>query len=116
MNTAAQTQTILAKSNERLFLPENLIVKVLVNKSSEEKKQILPKAAVLSDEMMEKFWVMKMLDDSTAVKVDVFPGTMTKELVEISTPQFREDDKFLITGNYGLPDTALVKVMAPAGK
>ncbi len=47
MNAAAQTQTILAKSDARLNLPENLIVKVLVNKSTEVKAQILPKAAIL---------------------------------------------------------------------
>ena len=110
MNALAQTQTILAKSDERMFLPENLIVKVLVNKSADVKKQILPRMAVLSDEMMEKFWVMKLLNDSTAIKVDVTPGTMNKESVEIITPLFTVDDKFLISGNYGLPDTAFVRV------
>lgn len=110
MNALAQTQTVLAKSNDRLFLPENLIVKVLVNKSTEVKSQILPKMAVLSDEMMEKFWVMKLLNDSTAVKVDVIPGSRNKELVEIKNPTFKKDDKFLVSGNYGLPDTAFVRV------
>lgn len=110
MNALAQTQTVLAKSNDRMFLPENLIVKVLVNKSSEVKSQILPKLAVLSDEMMEKFWVMKLLNDSTAIKVDITPGTMNKESVEIKNPLFKKDDKFLVSGNYGLPDTAFVRV------
>ncbi len=110
MNVLAQTQTILAKSDAPLFLPENLIIKVLVNKNVEAKKQILPKVAVLSDEMMENFWVMKLVNDSTAVKVEVIPGTRNKELVEIIKPQFKLDDKFLTTGNYGLPDTAFVKV------
>lgn len=110
MNALAQTQTVLAKSDERLFLPENLIVKVLVNKSSEIKQQILPKVAVLSDEMMEKFWVMKLLNDSTAIKVEVTPGTMNKESIEILHPLFNGNDKFLISGNYGLPDTAFVRV------
>ena len=110
MNTLAQTQTVLAKSDAPLFLPENLIVKVLVNKNVQTKEQILPKTAVLSDEMMEKFWVMKLINDSTAVKVDVTPGIMNKESVEILKPKFKDDDRFLITGNYGLPDTALVKV------
>jgi hypothetical protein len=110
MNSLAQTQTILAKSDGSLFLPENLIVKVLINKNAETKEQILPKAAILSDEMMEKFWVMKLINDSTAIKVDVTPGTMNIESVEIIKPKFKDDDRFLITGNYGLPDTALVKV------
>ncbi len=53
MNTLAQTQTVLAKSDGSLFLPENLIVRVLVNKNRETKEQILPKMAVLSDEISE---------------------------------------------------------------
>jgi hypothetical protein len=110
MNSLAQTQTILAKASESLFLPENLIVKVIVNKSAEAKQQVLPKACVLTDEMMEKFWVMKLMNDSTAVKVPVTPGVRNLDLVEIIEPKFKPDDKFLISGNYGLPDTALVNV------
>lgn len=111
MNSLAQTQTILAKSDETLFLPENLIVKVLVNKNMEAKQQVLPKACVLTDEMMEKFWVMKLLDDTTAVKIMVTPGIRNRESVEIMEPKFNAGDKFLITGNYGLPDTARVLVL-----
>lgn len=110
MNALAQTQTVLAKSDAPLFLPENLIVKVLVNKNMETKEQILPKMAVLSDEMMEKFWVMKLVNDSTAIKVEVVPGVANNALVEIIKPLFKAGDKFLTTGNYGLPDTAFVTV------
>lgn len=111
MNSLAQTQTILAKADVGMFLPENLIVKVLVNKGAETKQQILPKACVLSDEMMEKFWVVKLMNDSTAVKVWVTPGVRNLDLVEIMEPIFKSDDKFLISGNYGLPDTARVTVL-----
>lgn len=110
MNSLAQTQTILAKSDQTLFLPENLIVKALVNKNMETKQQVLPKACVLTDEMMEKFWVMKLLNDTTAIKIWVTPGIRNRESVEIMEPIFKADDKFLITGNYGLPDTARVVV------
>ncbi len=111
MNTLAQTQTILAKSDNAMFLPENLIVKIIVNKNVETKQQVLPKACVLTDEMIENFWVMKLLNDSTAVKVWVKPGIRNRESVEIMEPIFNIDDKFLITGNYGLPDTARVVVL-----
>ncbi len=111
MNPLAQTQTILAKSDLVMALPENLIVKVIVNKNMDVKQQVLPKACVLTDEMMEKFWVMKLLNDSMAVKVSVTPGIRNRESVEIMDPIFNVDDKFLITGNYGLPDTAIVYVV-----
>ncbi len=111
MNSLAQTQTVLAKSDDAVFLPENLIVKVVLNKNTELKQQVLPKACVLADEMMENFWVMKLVNDSTAVKVNVTPGIRNRESVEIMNPIFSPNDKFLIKGNYGLPDTARVTVL-----
>jgi hypothetical protein len=110
MNPLAQTQTILAKSDATIFLPENLIVKIIVNKNSSVKHQVLPRTVVLSDEMMKNFWVMKLTNDSTAVKVPVILGNRNHEQVEILSPTFNASDKFLISGNYGLPDTAFVKI------
>lgn len=111
MNTLAQTQTILAKSDERLVLPENLIISVKINKNPEVKQQILPKTAILSDEMMATFWVMKLINDSTAIRIDIEPGVSNKEMIEIKAPSFNAHDRFLVSGNYGLPDTALVRVI-----
>ena len=110
MNTLAQTQTILAKSNETLFLPENLIVKIQVRKNRKTNKQIVAKACVLSDEMMEEFWIMKLINDSTAVKVPVIIGNKNDIEVEINSPQFDDNVKIIINGNYGLKDTAFVKI------
>ncbi len=111
MNALAQTQTILAKSDNAVFLPENLIVKVLVSKNTEAPQQILPKACVLSDEMLENFWVMQLINDSTAVKIPVTLGSRNRESVEVTSPAFKQEAKFLLSGNYGLPDTAFVKVI-----
>lgn len=111
MNALAQTQTILAKSDGQVILPENLIVRVIVNKKNNKLQQVLPKECVLSDEMLENFWVMELVNDSTAVRKDVTLGNRSRESVEILTPTFKPDSKFLITGNYGLPDTAFVKVI-----
>lgn len=110
MNVLAQTQTILAKSNESLFLPENMIVKVIVNKGTKDKKQILPKACVLTDEMMKEYWVMKLTNDSTAIKIPVTIGNKNTERIEIISPQFNPNDKIISNGNYGLQDTALVRI------
>ena len=110
MNMAAQTQTILAKSDENLFLPENMVVKVSVSKGKQTSKQVLPKSCVLSDEMMTEFWVMKLINDSTAVKVPVTIGNKNPELIEILSPQFSKTDRIISKGNYGLGDTALVNI------
>ena len=110
MNSIAQTQTILAKCNENLSLPENLIVKVLIQKGKKGNKQIVAKPCVLSDEMMQEFWVMKLINDSTAVKVPVIIGNKSESEIEIISPQFNITDRIIINGNYGLADTALVKI------
>lgn len=110
MNVLAQTQTILAKSNESLFLPENMIVKVVVNKGTKNNKQVLPKTCVLTDEMMKEYWVMKLINDSTAIKVPVTIGNKNTERIEIMSPQFNPNERIISNGNYGLADTALVKI------
>jgi hypothetical protein len=111
MNALAQTQTILARPNQAVFLPENLIIKVVVEKNTEKPQQVLPKECVLSDEMLESFWVMQLINDTTAVRVDIKLGNRNRETVEVKSPTFNLDAKFLISGNYGLPDTAYVKVI-----
>lgn len=116
MNVTAQTQTILAKCNENLFLPENMIVKVVISKGKERKKQVLPKSCVLSDEMMKEFWVMKILNDSTAIKIPVTVGNKNSEHIEVLSPKFETADKIISKGNYGLLDTAFVSIITPEKK
>lgn len=113
MNVMAQTQTILAKCNENLFLPENMMVKVGISKGTQNNKQVLPKSCVLSDEMMKEFWVMKLINDSTAVKTPVTIGNKNSESIEVLSPLFHPSDKIVNKGNYGLPDTALVNIVKP---
>ena len=110
MNATAQTQTILAKSNQNLFLPENMLVKVNISKGGSSSKQVLPKACVLSDEMLKEFWVMKLINDSTAVKTVVKVGNRNADKIEIASPQFKKEDKIISVGNYGLSDTASVQI------
>ena len=116
MDSSAQTQRIILKVNTGHPIPENLIAKVRVVKSQQGRANSLPKAALLSNETQDEFWVMKMIDSGTAAKVPIKKGIETDNLVEIISPQFSANDKFLITGNYGLGDTAKVKVMAVAAK
>ena len=71
---------------------------------------MLPKGAVLANETQSEFWVMKLINDTMAVKVDIKKGLENSEKVEITSPSFLKTDRFLMTGNYGLPDTAIVKI------
>jgi multidrug efflux pump subunit AcrA (membrane-fusion protein) len=116
MDATAQTQQVMLRVNTTHAIPENLIAKVKLVKSSRGNANSLPKAAVLSNETQDEFWVMKMIDSATAAKVLVKKGIETDNLVEIIAPVFSATDKILVTGNYGLGDTAKVKVMMPVSK
>ncbi|OQY95158.1 MAG: RND transporter [Sphingobacteriales bacterium UTBCD1] len=111
MDSASQTQKVILKVNAPHFLPENLIAKVKVVKSEKNNTASLPKSALLTDETQSEFWVMKMIDSSTAVKLPVTKGIETGDKVEILSPSFSPNDKIIITGNFGLPDTAKVKIV-----
>ena len=110
MNLNSQTETVLAKSPGKLFLPENLIVKVLINKSKGKESQILPKSCVQTDEMMKNFWVLKLINDSTAVRTPVEIGRHSEKEIEIISLHFNRAERIIETGGYGLGDTAYVKI------
>ena len=110
VDSASQTQNIILKVNER-NLPINLIGKVRVIKTEKTNAVSLPKQSVLSDETQTSFWVMRLIDDSTAAKVPVTKGLEINDRIEIVSPKFLITDKFLLTGNYGLADTARIKIV-----
>ncbi len=113
VDAASQTQSIVIKVNTGHPIPENLIAKVKIPRTVRARTTSLPKACILSDETQSEFWVMKLADSVTAVKVTVKKGIETIDRVEIISPVFSTEDKFLLTGNYGLGDTAKVKIIQP---
>jgi multidrug efflux pump subunit AcrA (membrane-fusion protein) len=110
VDSLSQTQNVVVRVAGGGAIPENLVAKARIIKTAKTSAQSLPKPALLTDETESNFWVMKMIDSATAVKVPVRKGIETKDRVEILSPIFGTDDKVLVTGNYGLPDTAKVKV------
>ena len=108
---AAQTQRYtLRPVGPAPQLPENLVVQVELNKTAPHPAQTLPRDAVLSDETQTTFWVMRLLNDSVAVKVPVKIGLENAGRIEIRQPDFAPQARILLTGNYGLDDTARVQV------
>ena len=45
---------------------------------------------------MQHFWVMKLINDSMAVKVPVTTGITEGEYVQITRPEFKASDLFLL--------------------
>lgn len=110
VDAVSQTQRYMIKVNTSKIIPENLLAKVSLVKRRKDKVVYLPREAVLSDETQQQFWIMKMIDSARAVKIPVTRGMENKEKVEILSPALTATDKILLTGNYGLPDTARVSI------
>lgn len=111
MDKTVQMERYVLRPATALNLPEGLIATVKIPTISQSNATILPKQAVLSDETQTKFWVMKVLHDSLAIKTDIEKGMETNDSIEIKSPPFSKDDKILVTGNYGVPDTIKIKIV-----
>jgi hypothetical protein len=110
VDPTSQVQSIVLKVNSNKQIPENLIAKVFFKKKQKKHSIALPKQAVLTNDIQSEFWVMKLMDSTTAAKVVVKKGLETDGWIEILEPEFTEADKILCSGNYGLPDTAKVQI------
>jgi hypothetical protein len=110
VDPVSQTQSYEVKVNSNLKLPENLVATAQLVKRTKPDAQVVDKSCVLADETMENFWVMKLLNDSTALKVSVMTGIATDSKIEILSPVFTIADRIILTGQYGLADTALVSI------
>ena len=113
IDASSQTQSFVIKPQTNTLLPENLTALVELSESTKAATQIVEKGCVLSDETMENYWVMKLINDSTAVKVAVKPGIVTDTRIEILLPLFANSDRLVNSGHYGLPDTARVNITQP---
>lgn len=110
VDAAAQTQSFMIKVNTAANIPENLIAKVSLVKKAVTNAVALPKACVLTNDVQSEFWIMKLINDSVAVKIPVQKGIENNGFVQIVSPKIMPEDKVLLTGNYGLADTAKVLI------
>jgi multidrug efflux pump subunit AcrA (membrane-fusion protein) len=111
VDTLSQTQGMVIKVTSATLIPENLVAKARIIKSQKNNTASLPKSAILTNETQTEFWVMKLINPTTAVKTSITKGIETGDRVEILSPKFLATDKIVVTGNYGLADTAKVKIV-----
>ncbi len=111
VDATSQTQNVLLKIDGKQDIPENLIIKVRIPKKSNGNAITLPKAAILSNETETEFWIMKMINKNTAVKVPITKGIEADDKIEVLSPALSSKDQIVLTGNYGVADTIKVKVV-----
>jgi multidrug efflux pump subunit AcrA (membrane-fusion protein) len=106
----AQTEKYILDPTADIDFPENLVAVVHFTKEVKPNAITVPKEALLSDEAQTDWWVMKLINDSVAIKVPVTKGIETNTRVEITAPLFTPVDRIVVTGSYGLPDTAKIRI------
>jgi len=109
IDETSQTIKALANINSKQFIPENMIVSVLLDKSEQKEVQTLPKKCLQTDALMQDFWVMKLINDSMAVQTMVTIGNQTHDTIEVLSPLFDSNALFISEGAYGLNDTVLIQ-------
>lgn len=107
----AQTVKVLLKVPQK-NIPENLIGTITFSKTSAYGLSV-PKTAVLSDETQHSFWVMKLINDTVAVKTSIEKGVETDKDIQIKSGDLTTKDRVITSGNFGLGDTASVKIQNP---
>ncbi len=111
MSGASQTQRMVLKPRVARDIPENLTAQVKILQTARDNAVILPKSCLLNDEIMKSFWVMKLINDTMAVKIPVRTGIQGTDSIEVVSPVFKATDRILTSGNYGLGDTAVVRII-----
>jgi len=111
MDPVSQTESFIVKTPLHTTLPENLIARVRISKLVKQVAVLVPKAALLSNEEQNEFWVMQVKDVKTAIKHTVKKGVENGGQVELLESDLKAGDKVLVTGNYGLSDTAAIKIV-----
>ncbi|MBS0646500.1 MAG: efflux RND transporter periplasmic adaptor subunit [Verrucomicrobia bacterium] len=109
LDSISQTQRVLVKVLNDGSIPQNLIANIVLNKQSTYGLAV-PRPAVLSDETQSSFWVMKLINDSTAVKTEIEKGIETNRWVQVKSGNISVKDRLVTSGNYGLGDTAFIRI------
>lgn len=105
----AQTQEVLVKVENIGSIPENLIATIELTKNKAYGLSV-PKAAVLTNETQSSFWIMRLINDTTAIKTTITKGIETEQWVQVVSGNLSVKDRIITSGNYGLNDTAYVRI------
>ncbi len=117
VDVSSQTQSYLIRFPGNQLLPENMNLVVHIPVKQKQNAISLPLEAIQTNETQDEFWVMKLINDSLAIRVPITVGLQKDSLKEIVSG-VSTGDKIIVKGAYGLEDSALVKptLSAPASK
>jgi hypothetical protein len=111
VDPVTQTQKYFIKLNQTYNIPDSLNVIVKTPYKTFKDATVIPKSSLLTNVTEDNFWIMKLINDTTALRVDIQKGVENDSLVQILSPKLSTEDRIVKTGAYGLPDTAKVEIV-----
>jgi multidrug efflux pump subunit AcrA (membrane-fusion protein) len=109
IDPVAQSQSFLiALPNEDL--PENLNVQVRMVYREDTKAMTVPKSALQTNELLTEYWVLKLTNDSVAIKHSVTPKLKNDSLVQIESNKLHIGDKVITIGGYQMQDSTIISM------
>jgi multidrug efflux pump subunit AcrA (membrane-fusion protein) len=109
VDSISQSQKYFIRIKD-ISLPEKLNVTVKFPVEQASKALCVPISAVQTDEQQKEFWVMKVVQDTLAVKVPVVLGLRSDSIAQISSPFIKLNDLVVTKGSYELADSSIVKI------
>lgn len=105
-----QTQAFLiALPNSQL--PERLNVNVRTVLKQDSTALGIPHKALQTNELMTDFWVMKIFNDTLAIKEMVKPLLQNDSVVQFSSENVKKGDYVVTEGSYQMQDSTKVKII-----
>lgn len=109
IDAVSQTQQFFIHLPANQQLPENMNLLVRIPMKQKPNAICLPLAAIQTNEKQDDFWVMKMANDSLAVRVPITVGSQNDSLKEVISG-IGLNDKIIVQGGYRLADSSLVSI------
>lgn len=110
INESNQTQSVLIQSIKPFQLPENLNLSIEIISSHHENSILVDKNAIMCNEEQNEFWVMRIIDDSLAIKTPISKGFENDSVIEIISGNLLPHQILVSQGAYGLADSTVVKI------
>ena len=107
IDSVVQSQVFLIALPEA-NLPENLNVQVRTIYKEDATAMTIPKTALQTNELLSDFWVLKIVNDSMALKQKVVPLLKNDSLVQVKSEVLKVNDLVITEGGYQMQDSTIV--------
>ncbi len=111
-NDDDQTNAYLVKLANSQNISENVHVKVNVSMDKVSKGLFVPASAVYSNEELTRHWVLKVANDTLAIRMPIEEGLKKDSQVQIIGKGIDVSDRIVYKGGYALTDSALINIVS----